>query len=55
MTESPSGQGAPEHDNEAVLLTEPSTPLTPSLPGQPTRDQIVVNPPRLSTSVRRQP
>lgn len=40
MTESPSGQGAPEHDNEAVLLTEPSTPLTPSLPGQPTRDQV---------------
>ena len=40
MTESPSGQGAPEHDNETALLTEPSTPLTPSVPGQPTRDQV---------------
>ncbi|MEZ0106060.1 hypothetical protein ABH920_000041 [Catenulispora sp. EB89] len=40
MTESPSGQGAPEHDSEAALLTEPSTPSHPSVPGQPTRDDV---------------
>lgn len=40
MTESPSGQGAPEHDSEAALLTEPSTPSRPSVPGQPTRDDV---------------
>ncbi|ACU77566.1 conserved hypothetical protein [Catenulispora acidiphila DSM 44928] len=50
MTESPSGQGAPEHDSEAALLTEPPTPpatpsappapSTPSVPGQPTRDDV---------------
>ena len=40
MTESPSGRGAPEHDSEAALLTEPSTPLTSSVPGQPTWDRV---------------
>lgn len=45
MTESPSKQGAPEHGGEAALLTEPSTPPTPSLPGQPTRDQVETDEP----------
>jgi hypothetical protein len=40
VTESPSGQGAPEHDSEAALLTEPSTPSQPSVPAQPTRDDV---------------
>jgi len=40
VTESPSGQGAPEHEDEAALLTEPSTPPAPSVPGQPTRDDV---------------
>lgn len=40
MTESPSGQGAPEDDSEAVLLTEPSIAPAPSVPSQPTRNQV---------------
>ena len=49
MTESPSGQGAPEHDSEAALLTEtsdvagppaPPVPSIPSVPSQPTRDDV---------------
>ena len=41
MTESPSGQGALDHDTEAALLTEPSTPPTaPSVPGQPAREDV---------------
>lgn len=44
MTESPGGQGAPEHDSEAAaLLMEPSTPAAPTVPtvpGQQTRDDV---------------
>ncbi|MBS2547536.1 hypothetical protein KGQ19_11705 [Catenulispora sp. NL8] len=39
MTESPSGQGAPEHDSEAAaLLTDASATTAPSVPHQPRRD-----------------
>ncbi|MEY9927397.1 hypothetical protein ABH926_002022 [Catenulispora sp. GP43] len=41
MTESPGGQGAPEHDSEAAaLLMEPSTSSAPTVPGQQTRDDV---------------
>ena len=40
MTESPGGQDAPEHDSEAALLTDTSTLSPPSVPAQPTRDDV---------------